>query len=56
MGVRDQWNAQVYQISLYAAMPTRKYVPAKTRAFLDYLFEVFPGGTADPWARLVDGR
>lgn len=37
--------------TLYAAMPTRKYVPARTRAFMDYLVESFDGrgGTVDPW-------
>lgn len=47
---------RLYRISLHAAMPTRKYVPAKTRAFLDYLFEVFPGGATDPWAPLADAQ
>ncbi|MFI8619038.1 LysR family transcriptional regulator [Acidovorax sp. NPDC077693] len=39
--------------TLYAAMPTRKYVPARTRAFMDYLVESFDGrgGTVDPWLR-----
>jgi hypothetical protein len=30
-------------------MPTRKYVPARTRAFLDFLLEVFGGEDKDPW-------
>jgi len=39
----------VFEIAVYAAMPSRKYVPAKTRAFLDFLLEVFPDDDSDPW-------
>jgi len=39
----------LFQISVFAAMPSRKYLPAKTRAFLDFLFEVFPDDDRDPW-------
>ncbi len=44
--VLDGWSLGAYTV--YAAMPTRKYVPAKTRAFLDFLAATFksPG---DPW-------
>jgi len=45
--VLPQWH--LFVITVYAAMATRKHVPAKTRAFLDYLVEVFPGGAHDPW-------
>lgn len=38
-----------FKVMIYAAMPTRKHVPAKTRAFLDYLLEVFDGSERDPW-------
>ena len=41
------WHAMV--VTLYAAMPSRKHVPAKTRAFLDYLIETFGGCDEDPW-------
>ena len=38
--------------TLWAAMPTRKYVPARTRAFLDFLVEIFGGEDKDPgWLR-----
>jgi len=30
-------------------MPTRKHVPARTRAFVDFLVETFGGETKDPW-------
>lgn len=39
----------LFQISVFAAIPSRKYVQAKTRAFLDFLFEVFPDDDRDPW-------
>ena len=49
--VRPGWH--MLTTTLYAAMPTRKYVPARTRAFMDYLVESFDGrgGTVDPWLR-----
>lgn len=34
---------------LYVAMPTRKYVPARTRAFVDCLVQTFGGAPIDPW-------
>ncbi|UXH78096.1 LysR family transcriptional regulator [Roseateles amylovorans] len=45
--VLSQWR--IYSYSLWAAMPTRKFVPARTRAFLDFLIEVFGGQDEDPW-------
>ena len=35
--------------SLYAAMPSRKHMPARTRAFLDFLVAHFGGEDRDPW-------
>ncbi len=35
--------------TVYAAMPTRKHVPARTRAFLDFLVERLGGEDRDPW-------
>jgi DNA-binding transcriptional LysR family regulator len=34
--------------TVYAAMPTRKYVPARTRAFMDFLISTFRS-EGDPW-------
>lgn len=45
--VLPQWHAGALQ--LYAAMPSRKHVPARTRALVDFLVQVFGGGTEDPW-------
>src|SRR5262249_45889134 len=36
-------------LTIYAAMPTRKHVPARTRAFVDFLVEAFGGEERDPW-------
>jgi DNA-binding transcriptional LysR family regulator len=36
-------------LTIYAAMPTRKHVPARTRAFVDFLVDTFGGGERDPW-------
>ncbi len=45
--VLPQWHGGSLQ--LYAAMPTRKHVPARTRAFVDFLVETFGAGQDDPW-------
>lgn len=36
-------------LTLYAAMPARKLVPARTRSFVDFLVSTFGGGDNDPW-------
>ena len=36
-------------LTIYAAMPTRKHVPARTRAFVDFLVQTFGGEAHDPW-------
>jgi len=40
---------QLLTMTLYAGMPTRKHVPARTRAFVDFLVETFGGEDRDPW-------
>lgn len=45
--VLPEWR--LFSFTLWACMPTRKYVPARTRAFLDFLLEVFGGEDRDPW-------
>ncbi len=46
--VLPEWH--LLTSTIYAAMPTRKHVPARTRAFLDFLIATF-GSTPDrdPW-------
>ena len=41
--------------TLWAGMPTRKHVPARTRVFVDYLVKTFGGEHRDPWL-LAAGR
>ncbi|WP_280153154.1 LysR family transcriptional regulator [Piscinibacter sp. XHJ-5] len=45
--VLPEWH--LLTITLYAAMPTRKHVPARTRAFVDFLLQTFGGEDRDPW-------
>jgi DNA-binding transcriptional LysR family regulator len=45
--VLPEWR--LFDATLYAAMPTRKHVPARTRAFVDFLVQVFGGEDRDPW-------
>ena len=45
--VLPRWR--LFHTSLYAAMPTRKHVPARTRAFIDFLVNCFGGEDRDPW-------
>ena len=45
--VLPQW--QLWSATLYAGMPTRKYVPTRTRVFVDFLVATFGGEDRDPW-------
>jgi hypothetical protein len=45
--VLPEWRGTV--LSLFAAMPTRKNVPARTRVFIDFLVQTFGGSENDPW-------
>ena len=45
--VLPQWRG--LSLTLYAAMPTRKHVPARTRAFVDFLVQSFGGNDNDRW-------
>ncbi|MET0519062.1 MAG: LysR substrate-binding domain-containing protein [Burkholderiaceae bacterium] len=47
--VLPEWR--LFAHTIWAAMPSRKYMPARTRAFLDFLLEVFGGEDRDPWLR-----
>jgi DNA-binding transcriptional LysR family regulator len=42
-----EWHGGSLQ--LYAAIPTRKHVPTRTRVFIDFLVETFGGNQQDPW-------
>lgn len=41
------WSLNVLHV--YAAYPSRKYLPMKTRVFLDFLVERYGGSERDPW-------
>jgi len=45
--VLPEWR--LFSTTLWAGMPTRKHLPARTRAFLDFLIEIFGGQDRDPW-------
>ena len=45
--VLPEWR--LFTTTLYAAMPTRKHVPARTRAFVDFLVQALGGEDRDPW-------
>jgi DNA-binding transcriptional LysR family regulator len=49
--VLPDWR--LFTSTVYVAMPTRKHLPARTRAFLDFLLEKIDGegGKVDPWLR-----
>jgi len=45
--VLPHWHMQT--VTLFAAMPTRKHVPMRTRAFVDFLLATFGNSPRDPW-------
>ncbi|MGH8795475.1 MAG: LysR family transcriptional regulator [Caldimonas sp.] len=45
--VLPHWH--LMSTTLYAGMPTRKHVPVRTRAFVDFLVRTFGGEDRDPW-------
>lgn len=45
--VLPQWR--LFSVPIYAAMPSRRHIPARTRVFVDFLIEAFGGREADPW-------
>ena len=45
--VLPRWH--LLTTTLWAGMPTRKHVPARTRVFVDFLVETFGGEDRDPW-------
>lgn len=45
--VLPQWQGS--SLTLYATLPSRRHLPARTRAFVDFLIEAFGGEAHDPW-------
>lgn len=52
--VLPQWRVMTTQI--YAAMPTRMHMPARTRVLIDFLIDIFGGAPRDPWLTAMQGR
>ena len=40
---------RMFDITLWAGMPSRRHLPARTRAFVDFLLATFGGEDRDPW-------
>ena len=40
---------RLFDVTLWAGMPTRRHLPARTRVFLDFLVGIFGGEDRDPW-------
>lgn len=40
---------RLFDLTIWACMPTRKLVPARVRAFMDFLIVEFGGDDNDPW-------
>lgn len=45
--VLPEWR--MFSFTLWICMPSRKHVPARTRALLDFLVDTFGGEDRDPW-------
>ena len=45
--VLPEWR--MFSSTLWVCMPTRQHVPARTRALLDFLVQIFGGEDRDPW-------
>ena len=40
---------RLFHGTIWAAMPSRQHMPARTRAFVDFLLQAFGGEDRDPW-------
>jgi DNA-binding transcriptional LysR family regulator len=45
--VFPEWR--LFAVTLWAGVPTRHHLPARTRAFIDFLLQIFGGEDRDPW-------
>ena len=45
--VLPEWR--LFDVTLWAGMPSRRYLPARTRVFIDFLLQIFGGDDRDPW-------
>ena len=49
--VLPEWR--LFDVTLWAGMPSRRYLPARTRVFIDFLLQIFGGEDRDPWLAAV---
>jgi DNA-binding transcriptional LysR family regulator len=40
---------RMFDVTLWAGIPSRRHLPARTRALLDFLLQIFGGQDVDPW-------
>ena len=40
---------RLFAVTIWAGVPSRKHLPARTRAFVDFALQVFGGQDRDPW-------
>lgn len=45
--VLPEWH--LFDVTLWAGMPSHRHLPARTRAFLEFLLQAFGGEDRDPW-------
>lgn len=45
--VLPEWR--LFDVTLWVGMASRRYLPARTRVFVDFLLQVFGGKDQDPW-------
>jgi DNA-binding transcriptional LysR family regulator len=45
--VLPEWR--MFDVTLWAGMPSRRHLPTRTRAFVDFLVSIFGGEDRDPW-------
>jgi DNA-binding transcriptional LysR family regulator len=45
--VLPEWR--LFEVTLWVGMPSRRFLPARTRVFIDFLLEIFGGQDRDPW-------
>jgi DNA-binding transcriptional LysR family regulator len=45
--VLPHWR--MFHVTLWVGMPSRRHLPARTRAFIDFLLQIFGGEDHDPW-------
>ena len=45
--VLPEWR--LFDVTLCACMPSRRHLPARNRAFVDFLRQFLVGGDRDPW-------